>query len=123
MRPFMSIAAAEAGVGPLRHHDLGRLLCIGALISAVATIDPPKNSCGISISGMKLVAWSWLRTTAEISRPMLTAANAVSTTISEHRDVDARATRAAAGRAARSPVSTIAWIAASVNSTIAFDTR
>ena len=61
----MSIAAPS----PAYDHCVTTTLVacrIGALISAVATIEPPKKSWGISSSGMKLVAWSWLRTTAEI---------------------------------------------------------
>ena len=53
----MSIAAPR----PAYDHWVTTTLvavCIGALISAVATIDPPKKSWGIRISGMKLVAWS-----------------------------------------------------------------
>ena len=34
----------------------------GADIAATGTMAPPNSSCGISTSGMKLVACSWLRT-------------------------------------------------------------
>ena len=57
MRLFMSIAAPS----PAYDHCVTTTFVTalsGALIWAVATIEPPKNSCGISTSGMKLVAWS-----------------------------------------------------------------
>ena len=94
----------------------------GALICAVATIEPPKNSCGISTSGMKLVAWSWLRTTADTSRPIVTAANAVSTTISSTAPYTSRC-ECSGWKTSTMPASTRAWIAASVNNTMAFDSR
>ena len=41
------------------------------------TIEPANSSCGITASGIRLIAWSWVVTRLDTSIPMPTAANPV----------------------------------------------
>ena len=49
----------------------------GCAMLASGTIEPANRSCGITASGIRLSAWSWLLTIDDTSSPMLTAANPV----------------------------------------------
>ena len=51
----------------------------GSAIRSSETMAPAKSSCGITASGIRLVAWSWVRTTDETSRPIVTEAIPVAT--------------------------------------------
>ena len=74
----------------------------GSAIRASGTIAPANRSCGITASGIKLIAWSWVVTSDETSRPMPTAAKPGDDQQPEDRRVGVeRASRAAGRRAAR----------------------